>query len=151
MAKVNYLMQQTPFKVEFLKSNAILKQDNWKNMSMNILRREFICILHLFFFFSFFFFHLFLYTGFLVVQLLSCVQLFCNPMNCSPPGSCPRDFPSKNIRVGSHFLFQKIFPTQGSNLRLLYQILYHIKLLTGIRFLDYQTHLVFSFLYKLQR
>ena len=33
---------------------------------------------------------------------------------------CPWDFPVKNTRVGSHFLFQGIFPTQGLNLRLLH-------------------------------
>ena len=32
---------------------------------------------------------------------------------------CPWDFPGKNIGVGCHFLLQGIFPTQGSNLRLL--------------------------------
>ena len=32
---------------------------------------------------------------------------------------CPWDFPSKNTRVGCHFLFQGIFPTQGSNPHLL--------------------------------
>ena len=34
---------------------------------------------------------------------------------------CPWDFPDKNIRVSCHFLFQRIFPTQGSNPRLLHQ------------------------------
>ena len=33
---------------------------------------------------------------------------------------CPWDFPSKNTGVGSHFLLQGIFPTQGSNPRLLH-------------------------------
>ena len=32
---------------------------------------------------------------------------------------CPWDFPGKNSRVGCHFLFQGIFPTQGSNSSLL--------------------------------
>ena len=32
---------------------------------------------------------------------------------------CPWDFPSKNTGVGCHFLLQGIFPTQGSNPRLL--------------------------------
>ena len=31
---------------------------------------------------------------------------------------CPWDFPGKNTAVGSHFLLQGIFPTQGSNPRL---------------------------------
>ena len=29
---------------------------------------------------------------------------------------CPWDYPGKNTGVGCHFLFQRIFPTQGSNL-----------------------------------
>ena len=32
---------------------------------------------------------------------------------------CPWDFLGKNTGVGCHFLFQGIFPTQGSNLSLL--------------------------------
>ena len=32
---------------------------------------------------------------------------------------CPEDFPGKNTGVGCHFLLQGIFPTQGSNPRLL--------------------------------
>ena len=31
---------------------------------------------------------------------------------------CPWDFPGKNTGVGSHFLLQGIFSTQGSNLHL---------------------------------
>ena len=42
-------------------------------------------------------------------------------MDCSPPGSfCPWHFPGKTTRVGSHFLFQGTFLTQGSDLRLLH-------------------------------
>ena len=53
------------------------------------------------------------------VWMLSHVQL-CNPMDCSPPRlPCPWNFPGKNIGMGCHFLLQEIFPTQGSNLRLL--------------------------------
>ena len=33
---------------------------------------------------------------------------------------CPWGSPGKNTGVGCHFLFQGIFPTQGSNLRLLW-------------------------------
>ena len=33
---------------------------------------------------------------------------------------CPRDFPGKSTGVGSHFLLQGIFLTQGSNLALLH-------------------------------
>ena len=41
---------------------------------------------------------------------------------------CPRDFPGKNTGMGCHSLLQKIFPTQGSNLRLLHcrQTFYHL-------------------------
>ena len=31
---------------------------------------------------------------------------------------CPGDFPGKSTEVGCHFLLQRIFPTQGSNLGL---------------------------------
>ena len=37
-----------------------------------------------------------------------------DPMNCSLPGFSP----DENTAVGCHALFQGIFPTQGSNLRL---------------------------------
>ena len=33
---------------------------------------------------------------------------------------CPWNFPGKNIGTGCHFLFQRIFPTQGSNPGLLH-------------------------------
>jgi len=41
---------------------------------------------------------------------------------------CPSDPPGKNTGVGCHFLLQGIFPTQESNLGLLYcrQILYQL-------------------------
>ena len=35
------------------------------------------------------------------------------------PLLCPRNFPGKNTRANCHFLLQRIFPTQGSNLHLL--------------------------------
>ena len=38
----------------------------------------------------------------------------CDPINCSP-FLCPWDYPSKNTRMGRHFLFQGNFLTQGSN------------------------------------
>ena len=47
----------------------------------------------------------------------SCPTL-CDPMDCSPPGSST-DFSGKNTGVACHFLLQGIFPTQGSNLRVL--------------------------------
>ena len=39
-----------------------------------------------------------------------------DPMDCSPPGSSGHGTSQARItRVGCHFLFQMIFPTQGSN------------------------------------
>ena len=43
------------------------------------------------------------------------------PHGCSPPGSPVHGILlSKNAEVGSHFLLQRIFPTQGSNTHLLH-------------------------------
>ena len=54
------------------------------------------------------------------VQSLSHVQPFYNPMDCSPPGSSAHGISQAGIlEWGCHFLLQGIFPTQGSNLRLL--------------------------------
>ena len=39
---------------------------------------------------------------------------------CSTRLLCPWDFPGKNTGTGCHSLLQGIFPTQGSNLHLLY-------------------------------
>ena len=45
----------------------------------------------------------------------SCPTL-CDPKDCSPPGSSVYGiFQAKNTRVGSHFLLQGIFLTQGLN------------------------------------
>ena len=46
-----------------------------------------------------------------------CLTL-CGPMDCSLSGSS--DSPGRNTGVGCHFLLQGIFPTQGSNPRLLH-------------------------------
>ena len=54
------------------------------------------------------------------VCVLTRKQLFVTPLDYSPPGSSPQDFPGKNIRVGSHFLLQGNFLTQGSNPHLLH-------------------------------
>ena len=57
----------------------------------------------------------------------SCLTL-CDPMDCKPARLlCPWDSPGRKTRVGCHFLFQGIFPTQGSNPHLLHwqHILYH--------------------------
>ena len=52
-----------------------------------------------------------------VVHSLSRVWLFCIPMHCRVLR--PWDSPGKNTGVGCHFLLQRIFMTQGSNLCLL--------------------------------
>ena len=44
----------------------------------------------------------------------SCLTL-CDPMDYNPPASSVHGIFSKNNGVGCHFLFQGIFPTQGSN------------------------------------
>ena len=53
----------------------------------------------------------------LVIQ--SCLTL-CNLMECSPPGSSVHGILHKNTGVGSHFLLQGTFLTQGSNPGLLH-------------------------------
>ena len=53
---------------------------------------------------------------------------FCDRMDCSLPGSLhPWNFLGKSTGVGCHFLLQRIFPTQGSNLGFpcCRQMLYH--------------------------
>ena len=59
-----------------------------------------------------------------VLVAKSCMTL-CYPMGCSPPVSSVHGiFPGNNSRVGCHFLPQRIFLTQGSNLGLLHCRLY---------------------------
>ena len=49
-------------------------------------------------------------------QSLSCVRLFCGPMDCNLPGFSVHGISHARILgVGSHFLLQGIFLTQGSN------------------------------------
>ena len=55
---------------------------------------------------------------------------FCNASELRPIRLfCPWDFPGKDTGVGSHFLFQGIFPTQGLNPQAVQfscrQVLYH--------------------------
>ena len=50
-----------------------------------------------------------------VVYLLSLIWLFCKLMDYGLPGSSIHGFPSKNTRVGCHFLLQGIFLNQGLN------------------------------------
>ena len=66
-------------------------------------------------------------------QLFSCeslspAQLFVTPWAVAHQAPLPMNSRGKNTGVGSHFLFQGIFLTQGSNLGLLHcrQILYHL-------------------------
>ena len=51
-------------------------------------------------------------------QLLSCVQLFATSQTVAHQTPL-WGFPGKKIGVGCHLLLKGIFPTQGSNLRLL--------------------------------
>ena len=50
-------------------------------------------------------------------QLLQLCLTLCDPMDCRL--LCPQDSPGKDPGVSCHFLLHSIFPTQGSNLRLL--------------------------------
>ena len=56
--------------------------------------------------------------------VLSCHSVMCSalrPRRLWPSSLlCPWNFPGKNTGQGCHFLLQNIFPTQGSNLCLLY-------------------------------
>ena len=72
----------------------------------------------------------------------SCLTL-CNPMGCSLSGSFVHgDFPGKNTRLGCHFLFQGIFPTQGLNLGLPHcrQILYYLSHQESPRILEWVSY-----------
>ena len=66
---------------------------------------------------------------------------------------CSRDFPGKNIGVGCHFLFQGMFPNQGSNPRLLHWQGDSLPLSlqgsqTGVRRMDKQGPTVYKELYS---
>ena len=49
----------------------------------------------------------------------------CDPMDCSPPGSSVHGISQGRILNGCHALLEGIFPTQGSNLRLLCLLHWH--------------------------
>ena len=51
--------------------------------------------------------------------VLSRVRLFVTPWAVARQAPLSMGFSSKNTGVGRHALLQRIFPTQGSNLRLL--------------------------------
>ena len=55
----------------------------------------------------------------LVLSRFSCVHLYATLWIVAHQASL-WDSPGKNTGVGCHFLLQGIFPTQGSNLHLLY-------------------------------
>ena len=81
----------------------------------------------------------------------------CDPMRQHARLLCLWNFPGKNTGVGSHFLLQGHFPTQGLNLELLLyrQILYHLSHQGSPRKTSTQTtrqHLCLAFsTYLLQR
>ena len=59
--------------------------------------------------------------------MLGRVQLFATPWTVACQSPLSMDFPVKNTWVGCHFLFRRIFSTQGLNLGLLQvQILYRV-------------------------
>ena len=62
------------------------------------------------------------------VKSLSPVRLFATPWSVAYLAPLSMEFSSKSTRVGYHFLFQGIFPTQGSNPGLPHcrQTLYHL-------------------------
>ena len=62
------------------------------------------------------------------VTVTQCARLIAMPWTVAHQVPCPWNFPGKNTRVGSHSLFQRVFPTQGSNPGLLYcrQTLSHL-------------------------
>ena len=59
---------------------------------------------------------------------LSRVGLLATPWTVAYHAPRPWDFPGKSTEVGCHFLLQRIYPTQGSNLDLLHcrQMLHHL-------------------------
>ena len=70
------------------------------------------------------------------VQSLSCVRPFVTPWTVACQAPLSMGFPTKNTGVGCNALLQGIFPTQGSNLHLLYcrQILYPLSHMGSSRF-----------------
>ena len=62
------------------------------------------------------------------VKSLSCVRLFVTPWSIAYQAPPSMEFSRQEYWSGLHFLLQRIFPTQESNLGLLHcwQILYHL-------------------------
>ena len=84
---------------------------------------------------------------------LNCIQLFrtLRTVACQAPLSW--GFPGKSTGVGCHFLLQEIFPTQGSNSRLLYLLhwqvdslsLCYLGSLIALSIFSYFTHFPYSY------
>ena len=72
--------------------------------------------------------------NYVTIVLVCCQGAGSSPDSLQPHGLwparllCPWDSPGKKTGVGCHFLLQGIFPTHGSNPRLLHcrQFLYHL-------------------------
>ena len=59
------------------------------------------------------------------VKLLQLCLTLCDPVDCCLPGSSVCEIlQARNIEVSCHFLLQGIFPTQGSNPRLVCLLLW---------------------------
>ena len=69
---------------------------------------------------------LLVYTCVCVCMLSQSCPTLCDPRLYPTSLLCPWDFPGKHTGVGCHFLFQGIFPTQGSNLCLLYLLYWQV-------------------------
>ena len=68
-----------------------------------------------------------IYSACVRAKLLHVYPTLCDPMDYSSPGPfCPWVSPGKNTGVGCHALLQWIFPTQGSNTRLLYLLSWQV-------------------------
>ena len=78
------------------------------------------------------------------IHAQSCPAL-CDPMDCSQPGFSPQNFPGKNTGVGCHFLLQRSFPTQGSNLCLLHLLHWQADSLP----MSYQGSLIYTYTHLL--
>ena len=82
-----------------------------------------ICFLTLFIYI--FFANVLLLAACMSTKSLQLCSTLCDPMDFSLLGSfSPWDSPGKNTGVGCHCRLQGIFPTQGSNPRLLYLLLW---------------------------
>ena len=75
-------------------------------------------------------------------DLLSCVKFFVIPWTVASQLLCPWDSPGKNTGMGSHFLLQRIFPTQELNMSLPHcrQILYCLSHEGSKRYLELQIY-----------